>query len=105
MPTAKFDTTIHAIQEGPKKFSADKAVKDIESWEQYLSKHEHAGVKSVVADLGKLKTLLHAGTPDNKAITTLLHKLGKDTTAVGGDEAITNAAKIKELGAALSHAS
>ena len=101
MPTAKFDTTIHAIKEDPKKLSADKAIKDIESWEQY----EHAGVKSVVADLGKLKTLLHAGTPDNKAITTLLHKLGKDTTAVGGDDSITNAAKIKELGTALSHAS
>ncbi len=105
MPAAKFDTTIHAIKGGPKNFSADKAVKDIDSWEQYLSKHEHAGVKAVVADLGKLKTMLTSDKPDDKAIQTLLHKLGKDTTAVGGDDSITDAAKIKELGAALSHAS
>jgi acetyl-CoA carboxylase alpha subunit len=105
MPAAKFDTTIHAIQNDPKKLSADKAVKDIDSWEQYLSKHEHQGVKTIVSDLDKLKKLLQAGEPDEKAIKNLLHKLGKETTAVGGDESIANASKIKELGNALSHVS
>jgi hypothetical protein len=105
MSTTRFDTTINAIKEGAKSFAADKAVKNIEGWEEYLSKHDHDGVKNVVADLGKLKGLLQAEKLDGTAIKNLVHKLGKETTAVAGNEETGNAAKIKELGQALSHAS
>ncbi len=103
--TARLNTTIEAIKGGATKLDAATATKNIEGWEEYLSTHDHEGVKSVVADLGKLKKLLQAGTPDDHAIKTLLHKLGKDTTAVAAGDTKTGAAKIKELGEALSHAS
>ena len=104
MSTSRFETTIKAIHEGAKSFAVDKAVNNIEGWEEYLSKHDHAGVKAVVTDLGKLKKLLQSEELDGTAIKNLVHKLGKDTTAVAGDEETGSAAKIKELGAALSKA-
>ena len=102
MPTTRFTTTIKALQEGAKSFTADKAVTNIESWEEYLSKHDHEGVKAVVTDLGKLKKLLQADELDGKAITTLVHKLGKETVKVAGDSESANSKHIKELGEALS---
>jgi hypothetical protein len=104
MSTTRFETTINAIKQGAKALTVEKAVKNIEGWEEYLSKHEHAGVKRVVTDLGKLKKLLHAPHLDGEAIKTLLHTLGKDTVAVAGDEKTGNASHIKELGHALSSA-
>ena len=104
MSTTRFETTIKALHEGAKSFTIDKAVSNIEGWEEYLSKHEHAGVKAVVADLGKLKKLLQSDELDGTAIKTLLHKLGKDTNAVAGDETTGTSAKVKELGSALSKA-
>ncbi len=105
MSTTRFDTTIHAIKEGAKNFATDKAIKNIEGWEEYLSKHDHEGVKGVVSDLGKLKELLQAEKLDGTAIKNLVHKLGEETTAVAGEDETGDAAKIKELGHALSHAS
>jgi len=104
MSTTRFETTIKAIHEGVKSLTVEKAVNNIEGWEEYLSKHEHAGVKAVVTDLGKLKKLLQAGELDGTAIKNLVHKLGKDTTAVAGDETAGSSSKIKELGDALSKA-
>ncbi len=104
MPTTKFTTTIKAIQEGAKSFTAKKAVTNIETWEEYLSKHDEEGVKVVVTDLGKLKKLLQAEELDGKAITTLVHKLGKETVKVAGEGETANAKHIKELGEALSEA-
>ena len=102
MSTTRFDTTIHALQGSPQQLGAEKGIKNIESWEEYLSKHDHEGVKAVVADLGKLKKLLHAGEPDSAAIQKLLQKLGKDTVKVAGEDTTANAKKIKELGETLS---
>ena len=104
MSTTRFETTIKALHEGAKSFTIEKAVHNIEGWEEYLSKHDHAGVKAVVTDLGKLKKLLQSDDLDGTAIKNLLHKLGKDTTTVAGDDEAGSSAKIKELGAALSKA-
>ena len=60
MPTTRFETTIKALKDGAQSFTAEKAVTNIEGWEDYLSKHDHEGVKAVVTDLGKLKKLLQA---------------------------------------------
>ncbi len=105
MATTRFDTTLSAIKEGVQSFTTDKAVKNIEGWEEYLSKHDHEGVKAVVTDLGKLKKLLQSEKLDGTAIKNLVHKLGKDTTAVAGEDTSGSSAKIKELGEALSTAS
>ena len=104
MPTTRLTTTLEAIKKGAKSFTVEKATSNIEGWEEYLSKHDHEGVKKVVTDLGKLKKLLHAKELDGEAIKTLVHKLGKDTVAVAGDEQNANAKHIKELGEALSSA-
>ncbi len=104
MPTTRIKSTLEAIQGGVKSFTIEKATTNIEGWEDYLSKHDHEGVKKVVQDLGKLKKLLHAKELDGEAVRKLVAKLGKDTVAVAGDEQNANAKHIRELGEALSHA-
>jgi hypothetical protein len=104
MSTTRFETTLHALKQGAKSFTIEKATSNIEGWEEYLSKHEHPGVKKVVTDLGKLKKLLHAPELDGAAIKNLIHTLGKDTVAVAGNEETATAKHIKELGEALSAA-
>ncbi len=104
MPTTRFQTTIAAIKQGAQSFTADKAVTNIEGWEEYLSKHDHQGVKKVVQDLGKLKKLLQAKELDGEAIKKLVVTLGKETTAVAGEDETGNAKHIKELGEALTSA-
>jgi hypothetical protein len=104
MPTTKLETTIKALEPGFKQMDPKAAVKNIEGWETYLEKHDHEGVKAVGTDLTKLKKLLQADEIDEKAIKTLLHKLGKDTNAVAGSEDTAAAKKIKELGQVLSKA-
>lgn len=105
MPTTRIKTTLEAIKGGVKNFTIEKATTNIEGWEDYLSKHDHEGVKKVVQDLGKLKKLLHAKEVDGEAVRKLVTKLGKDTVAVAGDEQNANAKHIRELGEALSQAS
>ncbi len=104
MATTRFESTLHAIQGGVKSFTIDKATQNIEGWEDYLSKHDHEGVKKVVADLGKLKKLLHAKELDGAKVKELIAKLGKDTVAVAKDEKTATAKHIHELGEALSSA-
>ena len=104
MPTTRLKTTLDAVKGGVKSFTIEKATTNIEGWEDYLSKHDHEGVKKVVQDLGKLKKLLHAKELDGEAIKKLVSKIGKDTVAVAGDEQNANAKHIKELGEALSEA-
>ena len=105
MPTTRLTTTLEAVKKGAKSFTIEKATSNIEGWEEYLSKHDHEGVKTVVQDLGKLKKLLQASSLDGEAIKKLVQKLGKDTVAVAGKEENANAKHIKELGEALQHAS
>ena len=104
MATTRFQTTIAAIKQGAQSLTVDKAVTNIEGWEDYLSKHDHQGVKKVVGDLGKLKKLLQAKELDGEAIKKLVLALGKDTVAVAGDEETGEAKHIKELGEALTSA-
>ncbi len=104
MSTTRFETTLHALKQGAKSFTIEKATSNIEGWEEYLSKHDHEGVKKVVQDLGKLKQLLQAGELDGAAIRTTVHKLGKETVAVAADEKSATATHIKQIGEALSAA-
>ena len=105
MPTTRFNTTLEAIKGGVQKFTIEKATSNIEGWEDYLSKHDHEGVKKVVQDLGKLKKLLNSEKIDGEEVKKLLSNLGKETVAVAGDEENANASQIRELGEALSQAS
>ena len=102
MATTRFETTLKKIKEGAQAFTIEQATTNIESWEEYLGKHEKDGVKKVVQDLGKLKKLLHAKELDGEAIKTLVQKLGKDTVAVAGESESATSKHIKDLGEALS---
>ena len=104
MPTTRLETTIKALEPGFREMDLEAAVKNIEGWETYLEKHDQDGVKAVGADLVKLKKLLQAEKLDDKAVKTLLHKLGKDTNAVAGSESTAAAEKVKELGDVLAKA-
>ena len=101
MSTTRFKTTLDAIKGGVKGFTVEKATSNIEGWEEYLSKHDHEGVKRVVQDLGKLKKLLHAKEIDGDAVKKVVVALGKETVAVASDEPNANASHIRELGEAL----
>ena len=105
MATTRFQTTLDAIKGGVQNFTTEKAISNIEGWEEYLSKHNHEGVRTVVQDLGKLKKLLQADQIDGSAIKSLVSKLGKDTVAVAGKDETANADHIRKLGEALSKAS
>ena len=105
MATTKFKTTMDAFQGGVKKLPIDKAVANIEGWEDYLHKHDGEGVKAVLADLGKLKKLLQADEVDSEAVNKLLEKVGKDTVKVAGKEDNAEGKHIRELGEALTSAS
>ena len=101
MPTTRLKSTTEAVHAGLEKMPVDKAISNIEGWEDYLSKHDHEGVKKVLTDLGKLKKLLHAKELDSEAVHKLLVTIGKDTVKVGSEEN-ANAKHIRELGEALS---
>lgn len=104
MATTKFKQTLDAIKSGVQEFTAEKGVKNIEGWEDYLGKHDKEGVKAVVADLGKLKKLLQSKELDGAAIKKLVIKVGKDTVKVAGEEQSADAKHIRELGEALTEA-
>ena len=105
MATTKFKTTMDAFKDGVKKMPIDKAVGNIEGWEEYLQKHDGEGVKAVLADLGKLKKLLQADDVDSEAVNKLLEKVGKDTVKAAGKADNAEAKHIRELGEALTSAS
>ena len=102
MSTTRFQSTIDALKGGAGSIPVETATKNLEGWEEYLSKHPHEGVKTVVQDLGKLKQMLHGTPVDDKAIQTLLHKLSKDTIAVAGNDETETSKHIKQLGEALA---
>ncbi len=101
----QFDATIKHLKDGVKGFTVAAAVKNIEGWEATLGKVEAPAAKAIVKDLESLKQHLHADKIDGAAIKKLVAKLGKETVAIAGKSDGANAAKIKSLGEALTHAS
>ena len=102
MPTTRFETTIKALRDIAS-FKPEAAVKNIEGWQTYLKDHDADGVKSIVADLDKLKHLLLAEQLDGSKIKQIVVKLGKETVALGKQD-VPNAKHIEELGALLQKA-
>jgi len=64
--------------------------------------NEHKDLKGIASDLEKLKDAL--AEKDGKTITSLLIKLGDETTKAADKAEAGNAKKIKMLGKALSAA-
>lgn len=101
----QFDSTIKHIKDGVKSITVAQATKNIEGWEATLEKLDNPGAKTIIKDLGSLKTHLHASELDGEAIRKLVAKLGKETVAMAKKGDSKNAAKIEALGEALSAAS
>ncbi len=102
MPTTRFETTIKAVRDKAG-LSPEAGIKNIEGWVTYLKDHDTPGVKSIVADLEKLKSLLGAKELDGGKIKQLVVKLGKETVTLGKGD-VANAGHIEELGKALENA-
>jgi hypothetical protein len=102
MPTTRFETTIKALKDFAS-MKPEAAVKNIEGWQEYLKNHEHAGVKSIVSDLEKLKHLLSAEQLDGTKIKQIVIKLGKETVELGKTD-VPNAKHIEDLGKLLEKA-
>ena len=102
MSTTRFETTIKALRD-KSGLTPEAGIKNIEGWLTYLKDHDAPGVKSIVADLDKLKNLLGAKELDGAKIKQLVVKLGKETVALGKGD-VPNASHIEELGTALEHA-
>ncbi len=102
MPTTRFETTIKALRDKAG-LTPEAGISNIEGWLTYLKDHNAPGVKSVVSDLEKLKTLLGAKELDGTKIKQLVVKLGKETVALGKGD-VPNASHIEQLGTALEQA-
>ena len=96
---ARFTTLGHQLDKGLDQIKAAEGVKQIEYWETELKDVELSGVKGLLHDMEALKKLLQASEPDSAKIKALLHKIGGETTRVGGRaEDVKAAEKIKEVG-------
>ncbi len=95
------DATVQALQSGPKKIPVPAAIQNINTWETELASVPAA--KSIVSDLGQLRTLLESGSPDDAKISTLLQKLSSDTTASASGAGPDLAPKLQQLGKLLAH--
>ena len=102
MPTTRFETTIKALRDKAG-LTPEAGIKNIDGWLTYLKDHDAPGIKSIVADLEKLKTLLGAKELDGTKIKQLVVKLGKETVALGKGD-VANADHIGQLGTALENA-
>ena len=102
MSTTRSQTTLKLLQDKAG-LTPEAGIKNIEGWETYLRDHDAPGVKAIVADLGKLKSLLGAKDLDGSKIKQLVVKLGKETAALGKKADGPNAAHLEELGAGLQN--
>ncbi len=90
--------TISALKKGVTSLTVDAAVKNIEMWEKELASVN--GASAIVADLGKLKTALHAKTPDSKSLKELMTKLSTETKKAAAN-AGAKKEQVEELATAL----
>ncbi len=100
----QYAETQHALENGIESVSAEKGVTLIEKWEESLKEVEGAGAKSILRDLGALKTALKAKEPDSTKIGALLKKLGQETTDIAGEAEGAAGDKLKAIGEGLSKA-
>lgn len=97
---SKIADTITAIKGGLTKLPIKAAVSNIEMWETALEKV--AGSDALVKDLGALKKGLQMPSIDAKAMTTLLHKIGTETTTLAAKAPADSGKELKSLGTMLS---
>jgi hypothetical protein len=102
MQMPQYAATIRHLKEGVKGFTISAAVKNIEGWEEALSKVEISGAKSLARDLERLKKLLQADEVDNEAVRDLCGKLGEATVKLAEKDDSDAADKAKEMGQALA---
>lgn len=100
----QYADTQHALENGIETISAEKGVDLIEKWEDSLKDVNGTGAKSILRDLGALKTALKAKQPDSAKISSLLKKLGQETTEIADEAEGTASDKLKAIGKGLTKA-
>ncbi len=99
--SSTLDATVQALQSGPKKIPVSAAIQNINTWETELASVPAA--KGILSDLGELRTLLEASSPNDAEISTLLKKLSSDTTSSASGAGPDLGPKLQELGKLLAH--
>ena len=94
--TDALDATVSALESGPKQIPVSAAIQNISTWESELGSVPAAS--GIVSDLGKLKTLLQASSPDDQAISAVLQKLSSSTTSSASSAGPELAPKLQKLG-------
>ena len=97
-----YAATLKALNGGVRNMTAKAAVKNIESRETTPTDVEVSGIKTLLKDLEALKKQLQRDEISGVAVHKLIAKLGKETVMIAGRRDGKDAAKVKEIGEALS---
>jgi hypothetical protein len=77
-----FDSTTATLREGVWQVAIERAISEVDSWQNKLEASGDPGLQPIANNLGELKRLLAADELDVEAISGLLIELGDQTQAV-----------------------
>ena len=80
----------------------EKAIKNIEMWQESLNAPGTKEAKAIAKDLAALKKALQADEPDGAAIMSLMASLGEATTAIADEAPEATGEKLRGIGGSLS---
>ena len=77
-----FDSTTATLREGVRQVAIERAISEVEGWQNKLEASGDPGLQPIANNLGELKRLLAADELDVEVISGLLIELGDQTQAV-----------------------
>lgn len=77
-----FDSTTATLREGVRRVAIERAISEVEGWQNKLEASGDPGLQPIADNLGELKRLLATDNLDVEAISGLLVELGDQTQAV-----------------------
>jgi hypothetical protein len=98
-----FDPTISALQGGVQNLGLERALGEIDGWEQRLEGSGDPELAPIAENLRQLKVLLTAGTINRVAVGRLLNTLGEQVQGVAsGSLGASIAERLRVLGGVLN---
>jgi hypothetical protein len=98
-----FDPTISALQGGVENLALERALGEIDGWEQRLEESGDPELVPIAENLRQLRVLLTAGSIDRVAVGKLLNTLGEQVQGVAsGGLGASIAEKLQVLGGILN---
>ncbi len=77
-----FDSTTATLREGVRQVAIERAISEVDGWQNKLEASGDPGLQPIANNLGELKRLLAADNLDVEAVSRLLIELGDQTQAV-----------------------